>query len=130
MVTSNVPQLKRCASESIRMNRGNREMTHPVSSPLRDASLARLDDLMAVVASSPNAKSTLLLEHLRTARTYLLGAMLDEYEFSLVNAKEYAAEKVDPTLQQLVEKSVQDLLDACSTAIKLNPTPPPPVDLS
>jgi hypothetical protein len=42
--------------------------------------------------------------------------MPDEYEFSLVNAKEFAAEHIDACLQELVNKGVQDLLDAASVA--------------
>jgi len=101
------------------------EMGHAATSPLREASFAQLDDLMAAVVSSSDAKSTLLLEHLHSARTYLLGAMPDEYEFSLVNAKEFAAENIDAGLQELVNKGVQDLLDAASVArIQLNPILP------
>jgi hypothetical protein len=50
--------------------------------------------------------------------------MPDEYEFSLVNAKEFAAENIDASLRELVNNGVRDLLEAASVArIQLFPIP-------
>ena len=51
---------------------------------LREIALARLDRLIAEVKHFPAGQSDLLLEHLQSARIYLLGAMPHEYEFSLL----------------------------------------------
>lgn len=96
-----------------------------LSSPLGQAELARLDLLIAAVARSPDAEDSLLLEHLHSARTALLGAMPEEYEFSLVSAKHTAVELPDPALQQTVKDEVARLLDALSASRAHAATAPP-----
>jgi hypothetical protein len=56
--------------------------------PLRKRALTKLDYLINRLRHGPNP---LLLERLQSARTYLLGARSDEYEFGLQTAKETAA---------------------------------------
>jgi len=87
-----------------------------IASPLGEAALARLDALIATVLSSPDVSGSLLLEHLQSARTYLLGAMPDEYEFSLVTARQTAVELTDPALRDIVKKEVASLLEGLSAA--------------
>ena len=87
-------------------------MGHAVlSAPLREVALARLDYLIVEVTPLRDSQNDLLLEHLQSARVYLLGAMPDEYEFSLGAAKETAAWLTDPTLQSLVTREVTALLE-------------------
>jgi hypothetical protein len=87
-----------------------------IASPIGKAALARLDALIAAVASSPDINGALLLEHLQSARTYLLGAMPEEYEFSLITVRQTAVELADPDLQKVVKKEVASLLEGLSAA--------------
>jgi hypothetical protein len=74
--------------------------------------LARLDRLISQVATLPESQSDLLLEHLRSARTYLLGAMPEEYGFSLRSARETATIGLaDASVQRSVTKDLAGLLD-------------------
>jgi hypothetical protein len=74
----------------------------------RERALAKLDSFIARLRDGQN---DLLLEHLQSARTYLLGAMPDEYQFSLQTAKETAAGVNDPTLKSLVLHELTALLE-------------------
>jgi hypothetical protein len=58
-------------------------------------------------SKSPNG---LLLEHLRAARSSLLGAMPGEYRSSLREAKESAAYIADKTTQADIKKRLQNLI--------------------
>ena len=98
-----------------------------LTSPLNAAALARLDSLIAAVGHAPDGEETLLFEHLKSARACLLGAMPDEYEFSLASAKQMAVELTDPSLQEVVRKGVVGLLDGLSASrISLTIVPPRP----
>ena len=80
-----------------------------LSAPLREQALARLDHLIHEVTQLSDGQKDLLLEHLQGARTYLLGAMPDEYELNLGAAKEAAAGITDARLQSLVIQEVTAL---------------------
>lgn len=98
-------------------------MTHTVpSAPLTEAALTRLDHLIAEVRGSPDGKAELLLEHLQSARTCLLGAMPDEYEFSLVTAMDLAHQATDAALRRAIREEVKVLLDQLPAA---RPQPQP-----
>jgi hypothetical protein len=58
-------------------------------------------------SKSPNG---LLIEHLRTARSSLLGAMPGEYKSSLKEAKESAACIADKAVQLDIKKRLQNLI--------------------
>lgn len=81
-----------------------------LNGPRREEALATLDQLMANVAPFHDDPSSLLREHLQSARVYLLGAMPDEYEFSLAAAMETASELTDAAEQNLVRREVEALL--------------------
>jgi hypothetical protein len=85
-------------------------MEHTTLTP-PPSDLERLDHAIAQVGSSQNDERELLFEHLQSARAYLLGAMPDEYEFSLASAKEAAARLNDSSLQRSVMREVADLLE-------------------
>src|SRR3982074_2777883 len=53
-----------------------------------ESELRRLDELIAFVGGLNSEETALLMEHLHSARIYLLGAMPDEYAASLQAAKE------------------------------------------
>jgi hypothetical protein len=53
-----------------------------------ESDLRRLDELIAFVGGMNSEEAALLMEHLHSARIYLLGAMPDEYAASLQSAKE------------------------------------------
>jgi hypothetical protein len=91
-----------------------------LSTSLTEAALARLDHLMAEVRHSHDGQTDLLLEHLQSARTYLLGAMPDEYEFSLVTARQLASQVTEAALQNAITQEADVLLDQMRSA------PPPP----
>jgi len=63
------------------------------SASLAEAALERLDHLIAEVTHSQDSQTDLLLEHLRSARVCLLGAMPKEYRFSLMEARQLAPQK-------------------------------------
>jgi len=87
-------------------------MSHStLSGPLCQADLARIDRLLTEVMQSHDAQTDLLIEHLQSARVYLLGAMPDEYEFSLVTAKNVAAAMVNTSLRDTLAQELGVLLD-------------------
>ena len=87
-------------------------MSHSaLSAPLSHADLARIDRLIAEVAKSHDVQTDLLVEHLQSARIYLLGAMPDEYEFSLVAAKNVAAALSDTNVKDALTRELAVLLD-------------------
>src|SRR5438552_18744476 len=101
-------------------------MGHAVlSASLSEVALARLDHLIAEIAHVRDRQADLLLEHLQSARVYLLGAMPDEYEFSLVAAKDLAAELTDADMQKLVMQEVTGLLDQMAAAQPASHITPP-----
>ena len=87
-----------------------------LSAPLSEVALARLDHLIAEVVISPDPQAALLLEHLHSARTCLLGAMPDEYEFDLALSKEAAARLSDAGLQGIAMQEIAGLLEQLGTA--------------
>ena len=98
-------------------------MSHTVpSAPLTDAALIRLDHLIAEVRDSQDGNAELLLEHLQSARTSLLGAMPDEYEFSLVTAMDLAHQATNAALRKSIREEVKVLLDQLPAA---RPQTPP-----
>ena len=74
---------------------------------LRERGLAKLDYLIMQLRYG---QDDLLLEHLQSARIYLLGAMPEEYEFSLHRAKETAGGLTDLSLKRLVLLELTGLL--------------------
>jgi len=75
----------------------------------RDAALQRLDELIAELGHSQENRDDLLIQHLQSARTSLLGAMPEEYELNLCSAKESAAGITDANLKSLVIQEVTAL---------------------
>jgi hypothetical protein len=75
------------------------------SASLAEAALARLDHLIAEVKHSQRSQTNLLLEHLQGARICLLGAMPDEYQCSLLEARKIAdhasGQEIDVLLEQM-----------------------------
>jgi hypothetical protein len=80
------------------------------------AILKNLDQLILDAGGSGDAGKQsrsphgLLLEHLRAARTSLLGSMTGEYRSSLQEAKESATCIADKTTQLDIKKRLQNLL--------------------
>jgi len=87
-----------------------------LSGSLTDVALARLDHLISEVKHSQRSKTDLILEHLQSARIYLLGAMPDEYEFSLQEARRLAPQATDAALRKAVEQEVGVLLEQMPAA--------------
>ena len=80
------------------------------------SSLTSLDQLIAEVGGGGNAGAqsngpcTLLLEHLRSARTSFLGSMPGEYRSSLQEARESAACIADKTARTTIKQRLQSLI--------------------
>ena len=74
----------------------------------REIDLQGLDDMIAVLGRSGQAD--LLIEHLHSARTYLLGAMPEEYLASLESAKNALNTVSDGSLRSVLNDSLTNLL--------------------
>jgi hypothetical protein len=75
-----------------------------------DPDLGKLDELLALLEQSPeSAETRLAQEHIQAARTYLLGAMNDEYLLNLALAREVIQEMPDGDARA----RMQVLLGAC-----------------
>ena len=74
--------------------------------------LKRIDDMIAALRYSPNAD--LLIEHLHSARTYLLGAMPEEYLVSLESAKQALNTVSDRNLRNALNDALTRLLGEMS----------------
>jgi len=83
---------------------------------LTQVALARLDHLIEEVKHAQGAQIDLLLEHLQGARIYLLGAMPDEYEFSLQEARRLAPQ-ANFAVQKAIEQDVEVLLEQMPPAV-------------
>jgi hypothetical protein len=92
-------------------------MTHATLGPAqRDADLQRLDELIKELGHSQENPDDLLIQHLQSARSYLLGAMPEEYALSLRNAKEsLSVVRDDPSRRQL-EDTLSNLLGEIKSA--------------
>ena len=82
----------------------------------RDHDLTSLDQLISDVGGASDAGKqskgacSLLIEHLRSARTSFLGSMHGEYRSSLEEAKESAACISDKSARTGIEKLLQSLI--------------------
>jgi hypothetical protein len=74
----------------------------------REIDLKRLDDMIAALGRSGQAD--LLIEHLHSARTYLLGAMPEEYLASLEFAKRTLKTVSDGNLRRVLNDALTNLL--------------------
>lgn len=86
----------------------------------RDADLQRLDELIAELGHSQQNRDDLLIEHLQSARNYLLGAMPEEYALSLQNAKDNLSLVRDEPSRRRLEHTLSSLLDEIEHAGKLS----------
>jgi hypothetical protein len=87
-------------------------MPHATLGPTQiDADLQRLDELLAALGHSQENRDDLLIEHLQRARTYLLGAMPEEYALSLQNARDNLSLVRGETTRQRLESALSSLLD-------------------
>ena len=87
-------------------------MQHATLGPAqRDADVQRLDELIVELGRSQENRDDLSIEHLRSARTYLLGAMPEEYALSLQNARESLSLVRDEPVRRRLEEGLSSLLD-------------------
>jgi hypothetical protein len=87
-------------------------MAHATLGPAqRDADLQRLDELIKELGHSQENRDDLLIQHLQSARTYLLGAMPEEYALSLQSAKESLSVVRDENARRRWEDTLSSLLD-------------------
>ena len=79
-----------------------------LSAAVRDVDVKRLDDLLAALTRYGGGE--LLLEHLQSARAYLLGAMPVEYIGSLEAAKDVSGTVADKRLRRMLDEILEFLL--------------------
>jgi len=91
---------------------------------LTQVALGRLDHLIDEVKHAQGTQVDLLLEHLQGARIYLLGAMPDEYEFSLLEARRLVPQATNFAIQKAVEQDIQALLEQMPPALPHPQTAP------
>jgi len=86
-------------------------MPHATLGPAqRDADLQRLDEVIADLGHSQEDRDDLLIQHLQSARTYLLGAMPEEYALGLRSACENLSLVRDEPSRRRVEDTLSSLL--------------------
>jgi hypothetical protein len=86
-------------------------MPHATLGPAqRDADSQRLDELIAALGHSQENRDDLLIQHLQSARAYLLGAMPEEYALSLQHARESLSLVRDQASRQRLEDTLSSLL--------------------
>jgi hypothetical protein len=76
----------------------------------RDADSQRLDELIAALGRSQENRDDLVIQHLQSARTYLLGAMPEEYALSLQHARESLSLVRDEASRRQLEDTLSTLL--------------------
>jgi hypothetical protein len=92
---------------------GRFTMRHVTLSPAkREANITRLDQMIAELEHfrEPNP----LLEHLHSARIYLLGAMPEEYLLSIESARQALNVVPDSKLRSRIDDSLSSLLHEMS----------------
>jgi hypothetical protein len=74
---------------------------------------SKIDELLARLAAGPQCgETTLVEEHVQGARTYLLGAMTEEYKMNLQLASHAAAAIPDESLRGDAERALSGLIEA------------------
>jgi len=92
-------------------------MPHATLGPAqRDAALQMLDESIAALSHSHENGDDLLIEHLQSARTYLLGAMPEEYALSLQHARDHLSLVRDETSRRRLEETLSSLRDEIAHA--------------
>ena len=78
-----------------------------------EAQLAKLDALLELISDAPeDAECQSGQEHLQAARTYLLGAMPQEYELSLEMAEEALAAIPERDVRLKAERLLHEIREA------------------
>jgi glutamate synthase domain-containing protein 3 len=75
-----------------------------------EADLTRLEELIEDIRHSHSDRADPLLEHLESARDYLMGGMPREYSFSLTLANDALAHIHDDSLRKRTKSTVESLL--------------------
>lgn len=71
--------------------------------PAERQELSRLDQLIEGLDVRLDTPQGLMREHLTAARSYLIGAMPEEYEMTLQLAKEYLSQIEDPQVRARIK---------------------------
>ena len=88
-------------------------MRHSNLSPAeREADLMRIDQMVASLGRLREANP--LMEHLHSARVYLLGAMPEEYLLSIELARQVLAVVRDRKLRSSMDETPSNLIDEMS----------------
>jgi hypothetical protein len=74
----------------------------------RETNLTRIDQMIAALEPLPEANP--LMEHLHSARVYLLGAMPEEYLLSIESAKQALGVVPDRDLRKSMDGTLSNLI--------------------
>ena len=85
-------------------------MLHTPDQKHQETDSARLDYLIARLEDSGDPQRELLLEHLTSARAFLLGGMPEEYAVNLGLVEEASTMLSDQRLQRDLSKAISSLL--------------------
>ena len=78
-----------------------------------EAQLAKLDEVLELLGDAPeDVEGPSAQEHLQAARTYLLGAMPQEYELSLQMAEQAIASIAQRDVRVKAERLLQEIRQA------------------
>jgi hypothetical protein len=100
-------------------------MSHMVlSSAQTEVNRSRLEGLIATVMQAHSGQMDLLIEHLRSARTYLLGAMPEEYAGALRDARDAASQVKENESRRTLRDAIDHLLMDISHAPAVESTEP------
>ena len=81
-----------------------------------EAQLEKFDEILAFLADAPETEAVISAqEHLQFARSYLLGAMPEELELSLVMAKKAIGGMDDRHLRQKALQLLEEVREARAT---------------
>jgi len=94
------------------------------SASLTEAALARLDHLISEAKHGPEGNAALLMEHLHSARVYLLGAMPDEYRCCLLEARQLATHANGAPQQALAQEIAELVKQIPEAAPQIDGAPP------
>lgn len=98
-------------------------MPHSTLNPSeKEIDLRRIDEMLAVLERS--GQTDLMIEHLHSARTYLLGAMPEEYLIGLESAKSALNTVTDRNLRSALGETIANLLAEMSRHVELLTTEP------
>ena len=89
-----------------------------------EAQLAKLDELLELIGDAPeDVERPSVQEHVQAARTYLLGAMPQEYELSIEMAQKAIAAITERNVRLKAERLLHDIRQGAADSDHAQPVP-------